>query len=222
MASWQLLLSPRPTRRTNISSEPVVFGVNGTIQYEFLREDGRDVVRETHYMSKDTVRKGLSGPPLHIHLRQAEFFHVQQGVLGVHKNGKVHAITANDGPVEIPAGERHRFWAHPSGTEDLIFKVWVDPEDLDKGFDETFMRNFTGYLRDCERDKIAPSIFQILLFIHHSDMVLTPPFWLPIWFLVGLHHVFAYWVGAGLLGYKTSYPEYGQYDILDSASKKGK
>lgn len=62
------------------------------------------------------------------------------------------------------------------------------------------MRNFTGYMRDCERHKVAPSVFQLLLFLYHSDMVLTPPFWTPVWFLVALHHFFAYWVGAGLLG----------------------
>jgi hypothetical protein len=62
------------------------------------------------------------------------------------------------------------------------------------------MRNFTGYLRDCERHKVAPSLFQILLFLYHSDMVLTPPFWTPVWLLVLLHHFLAYWVGAGLLG----------------------
>lgn len=62
------------------------------------------------------------------------------------------------------------------------------------------MRNFTGYLRDCERHKVAPSIFQILLFLYHADIVLTPPFWMPVWLLVLLHHFLAYWVGAGLLG----------------------
>lgn len=99
---------------------------------------------------------------------------------------------------------RHRFWAHTSGTEDLIFKVWVEPEDLDNGFDESFMRNFGGYINDCNAQKLAPSIFQLLLFLYDSDIVLTPPFWLPLSFLVGLHHVMAYWVGAGLLGYVPS------------------
>lgn len=76
----------------------------------------------------------------------------------------------------------------------------MEPQGLDHGFDESFMRNFTGYLRDCERHKVAPSIFQILLFLYHSEIVLTPPFWMPVWFLVVLHHFLAYWVGAGLLG----------------------
>lgn len=95
---------------------------------------------------------------------------------------------------------RHRFWAHSSTTEDLVFKVWVEPEDLDYGFDESFMRNFSGYLRDCEKSQIEPSLFQILLFLYDADIVLTPPFWVPIWSLTGLHHVLAYWVGARLLG----------------------
>lgn len=76
----------------------------------------------------------------------------------------------------------------------------MEPQGLDHGFDESFMRNFTGYLRDCERHGTAPSIFQILLFLYHSDIVLTPPFWTPVWILVLLHHFLAYWVGAGLLG----------------------
>jgi hypothetical protein len=95
---------------------------------------------------------------------------------------------------------RHRFWAHASTKEDLVFKVWVDPQDVDYGFDENFMRNISSYTRDCERENVAPSIFQILLFMYHSEIVLTPPFWLPLWILVGLHHVSAYWIGAGLLG----------------------
>jgi hypothetical protein len=65
MASWQIWLSQRPTRRTNTSHEPIVFAVDDAIKYEFLREDdGRHIVRETHYISKESVRKGLSGPPL--------------------------------------------------------------------------------------------------------------------------------------------------------------
>lgn len=158
---------------------------------------------------------------------------VEQGVLGVVKNGVEYAVKKGDGPVSVPPGiryvhwevprsvsfpqacrgrssslsnppdegeYRHSFWAHSSNTEDLIFKVWVEPQDLDHGFDESFMRNFSGYVRDCERQKIPPSLFQILLFLYDSDIVLTPPFWTPILFLMALHHVLAYWVGARLLG----------------------
>jgi hypothetical protein len=77
----------------------------------------------------------------------------------------------------------------------------VEPQDIDHGFDESFMRNFGGYIGDCEKAGLAPSIFQIVLFLYNSEIVMTPPFWLPISFLVLLHHVFGYWVGGFLLGY---------------------
>lgn len=62
------------------------------------------------------------------------------------------------------------------------------------------MRNLGGYVNDCEKHKVAPSIFQVLLFLYDADIVATPPFWLPISVLMGFHHVLAYWVGAALLG----------------------
>jgi len=62
---WQLWLSPRPKIRTNISQEPKISQAGGVSLVEFLKEDdGRWVVQETHYISNELVRKGLSGPPL--------------------------------------------------------------------------------------------------------------------------------------------------------------
>ncbi|KAF3763872.1 hypothetical protein M406DRAFT_323355 [Cryphonectria parasitica EP155] len=206
--NWQLWLSARPTQRTKSVQNATVPSAGDAILYEFPVHNGLRAVRETHYLSNKTVRDGKSGPPLHIHLRQKETFEVEQGVLGIVKNGVEYAIRKEDGPVSVTPGVRHTFWTHATSQEDVVFKVWVEPQDLDHGFDESFMRNFSGYLRDCERDKLAPSLFQILLFLYDADIVLTPPFWLPLWFLVSLHHVLAYWVGAGLLGYKASYPEY--------------
>ncbi|KAI0125621.1 hypothetical protein BJ170DRAFT_684881 [Xylariales sp. AK1849] len=222
VSSWQHWLSPRPTERTNSALQPTVYSRGDAILYEFLTEDdGRRAVRETHYWSNKLVRDGLSGPPLHIHLRQTEYFKVEKGVLGVVKNGQEYVLTQDDAPVSVDPGVRHRFWAHASTQEDLVFRVWVEPQDTDHGFDESFMRCFAGYFGDCEKAAISPSIFQILLFLYHSDIVLTPPFWLPIWFLVALHHVFAYWVGAGLLGYRAIYPEYSKdFQRLGSAAKK--
>lgn len=45
----------------------------------------------------------------HIHLRQIETFEVEQGVLGVVKNGVEHAIRKEDGPVSISPGVRYKF-----------------------------------------------------------------------------------------------------------------
>ena len=95
----------------------------------------------------------------------------------------------------------HRFWAHPSGAhEDLIFKCWVEPQHLEHSFDESFLRNFVGYMRDCQKANLAPSVFQLTLIGYNSATVLSPPFWVPICILTAIHYVLAYWIAARLLG----------------------
>lgn len=42
----------------------------------------------------------------HIHWKQAEYFQVEQGVIGIHKNGTHLRVTKNDGIIEVPAGTR--------------------------------------------------------------------------------------------------------------------
>jgi hypothetical protein len=61
---------------------------------------------------------------------------------------------------------------------------------------------------DCERERIAPSIFQLLLFLWNADIVLTPPFWMPLVVLKVLTFVFARIAGEIVLGYRPSYREY--------------
>jgi hypothetical protein len=64
-SSWQLWLSSRPTQRSSYVKEPFVFTAGDAIRYDFIEEDdGRRVVKETHYMDKAIVREGKSGPPL--------------------------------------------------------------------------------------------------------------------------------------------------------------
>ncbi|KAG4217914.1 hypothetical protein PC116_g33606 [Phytophthora cactorum] len=108
---WQLWLSPRPLRRTDTPLESRMLSPNDAALYEFLYDDdGRFVVKETHYAENKAVRDGLSGPPLHIHLRQTEYFQVQQGTLAVIKNGKEHIITKDDGVLIITPGTRQVFF----------------------------------------------------------------------------------------------------------------
>jgi hypothetical protein len=67
MASWQLLLSSRPARRTNVATAPHVPGESGAIRYDFPARDpisGALKIRETHSWSHEKVRQGKSGPPL--------------------------------------------------------------------------------------------------------------------------------------------------------------
>jgi hypothetical protein len=48
-----------------IASSSHIYSNDDAALFEFLREeDGRWVVRETHYIDNPLVKKGLSGPPL--------------------------------------------------------------------------------------------------------------------------------------------------------------
>ncbi|KAI1470388.1 uncharacterized protein F4812DRAFT_417335 [Daldinia caldariorum] len=221
---WQLWLSPRPSRRTDTPRESRMLSPNDAALYEFLYdEDGRYAVRETHYADNKAVRDGISGPPLHIHIRQTEYFQVQQGALAVVKNGKESVITKNDGILVIAPGARHRFWAHSPVREDLVFKVWAEPQDLGHAFDESFLRNSLGYLRDCQQQGIEPSVFQMALLGWSSDTIfVTPSFWVPIWILKLAQYVIGHFIGGLLLGYKATYPEYSITTQDDSNKKKKK
>ncbi|EGR47103.1 uncharacterized protein TRIREDRAFT_109353, partial [Trichoderma reesei QM6a] len=181
--AWQLWLSPRP-QRSMIASSSHIYSNDDAALFEFLREeDGR-----------------------HIHWKQSEYFQVEKGVIGIHRNGKEIRATKDDGVIEVPAGTR--FWSHPSNQEDLVFKVWAEPQGLDNSFDERFIRNLIGYQRDCHSAQLAPSVFQLMLICYDCATLATPPFWMPLWLLGSLQYILAYWVGGYLLGYKPSYPEY--------------
>lgn len=95
----------------------------------------------------------------------------------------------------------HKFWSHPSSQEDLVFKVWAEPQGLDNSFDEKFIRNLIGYQRDCKIAKMAPSVFQLMLICYDCATLATPPFWTPLCLLSSVQYVLAYWIGGRLLGY---------------------
>lgn len=97
----------------------------------------------------------------------------------------------------------HRFWSAASATESLAFHGWADPcKDVDHILDINFLRNIVGYVADCEKAGLSPSVFQIILFYHDASSLWTPPIlnWMPLWLINLLHHVAAYWIAAGLLG----------------------
>ncbi|KAK1950780.1 hypothetical protein LY78DRAFT_732341 [Colletotrichum sublineola] len=209
--AWQQWLSPRPKHRTRTNSQSSFPHLGDAALYEPLsKPDGRWYVRETHYIENPLVRAGLTGPPLHIHRLQDEYFKVEQGVLGAVKNGVEYSVTKDDGIFHIPAGTRHRFWSHKSATEDLVFSVWLDPcKDSDYILDVNFLRNLSGYIDDCLKAGVKPSVLQIILFTEHASSLLCPPFlnWMPVWLLIPVHRGIA-WFAEIVLGYEKSYPEY--------------
>ncbi|KLO99253.1 Uncharacterized protein Y057_14507 [Fusarium fujikuroi] len=218
--TWQLWLSPRPVTRTETPSEPRMLSQNGAALFEFHYEHGGQlVVRETHYAENKLVQDGRSGPPLHIHCGQTEYFQVESGTLAVIRNGKKSILAKGGGIIKIPPGTRyrapplstqlrridknccsHRFWAEAPVTEDLVFRVWAEPQNLDRGFDEAFLRNYLGYLRDCEEQNIQPSVFQLALLSWGGDTLLSPPWWVPLWMLSLIYFMLAHIVGRLFLG----------------------
>lgn len=88
-----------------------------------------------------------------------------------------------------------------------MFYAWPDPcKDVDNILDVNFLRNAVGYLSDCEREGVKPSLFQLILFYQDASSMWTPEFlsWVPNSILSGLHYVLANWVAARLLGYVSS------------------
>ncbi|MCJ1327608.1 hypothetical protein MMC10_004279 [Thelotrema lepadinum] len=107
VSAWQQWLSPRPKHRTvNIHQESFVSSGNAALYETVEKPDGLWAIRETHYIENPVVKAGLSGPPLHIHLLQDEYFKVEQGTLGVIKDGVEYVLTKDDAVLFIPAGKR--------------------------------------------------------------------------------------------------------------------
>lgn len=100
---------------------------------------------------------------------------------------------------------RHRFWCHRSATESLVFHGWIDPQDKDNLLDKNALRNLQGYLADCDRANLKPSVFQLILWAYNTSTVMTPPFWVPLWLLTWTHYLLACWVAQGFLGYVLGY-----------------
>lgn len=55
---------------------------------------------------------------------------------------------------------------------------------------------------------MAPSPFQMVLFLYESEMILATP--LPVPLAKALHHILGYWVGQRLLGFVLESAEYGR------------
>ncbi|USP79029.1 hypothetical protein yc1106_06303 [Curvularia clavata] len=193
--AWQQWLSRRPLQRTPNNTKPSFLHLGNAALYEPLsKPDGQWYARETHYKDHPLVSAGLSGPPLHIHRLQDEYFKVEQGVLGVMKNGVEHTLTKDDGVLHIPAGTR---------TEDLVFNVWLDPcTENEHILDVNFLRNLSGYLDDCLKSGIQPSVLQIILMTENASSLLCPPFlnWMPTWMLFWVHRGLA-WYAETVLGF---------------------
>lgn len=201
-----------PVRTNNAANNPIVYE-NGRSSVTFRRPNSDYCM--THVIPPVSAQNGVSiiTPPFHYHIYQDEFFRVQSG-LGHFYRGLAPAPFAvlsgapgQQSTATVQAGRYHRF-ENASQTEDLVVDVHLAPESYES--EQRFFRNFFGYLDDCKKNKVAPSFFQLLVFLHSADTPLAVP--LP-WEALGrvvsriLLTATALW-GKWVLGYRDTYPEY--------------
>ncbi|KAJ5758749.1 hypothetical protein N7520_005905 [Penicillium odoratum] len=205
-------------------SNPVVkFG--GALVTEFLEPPpGRCFAFRQKYCLKppmdenhpdyDKINEALnhpSGPPLHFHPFQNEYFRVEQGRMCVEMDGVLRTLTPADGEVMGRAGSIHRFYIAPDSTEDMIIILSASDSGLDYQLDRVFFENWYGLWHDYLVHEGKMDLIQLLCTYDAGDAYLLPPAWLPnrVRKLIGYWGgvIVGRWIGR-LLGYKPFFKEY--------------
>ena len=137
-------------------------------------------------------------PPLHVHLKQTEYFTVIQGTLGYQIGDKTYSCDMHTcpRPLVIPPRVSHTFWMG-NNKEDLIVRVRIEPFDK-HGLRQEFFENFAGVFRDQ-----YVSIWQLSMFFDDAQVypAVLPQPWVKILVKFGS-------LMGRLLGYKLHYEEY--------------
>ncbi|KAL3427141.1 hypothetical protein PVAG01_00650 [Phlyctema vagabunda] len=206
------LRAPTPVR-TNTASQTLIAYEDGRASVQFHSAESSYIM--THRFPPSTAEHGDSilKPPFHYHMYQTEKFLAKSGrghyYLGLSKEPFVTLSVDEGGTKEcvIPPGRYHRF-ENASATEDFVVDIHLVPELYER--EQQFFRNFFGYLDDCRKSKQAPSLFQLMVFLHAADTPLAIPLpserlgVLVSWVLMVVVAAWGRWV----LGYQQSYPEY--------------
>lgn len=210
VAMLSFLRAPAPPRTNSATSNPIIYE-EGRAALEFHAPNSNFLM--THTLPPTTPEHGVSiiQPPFHYHVHQDEYFNVREGAgiffRGIDPKPFTTLSALGTKTASIPAGRYHRF-ENASKTENLVLDVHLTPESYEG--EQDFFRNFFGYLDDCKKAKVEPSIFQLMVFLNSADTIFALP--LP-WEWLGYYasRVFtgglALW-GEWMLGYKRSYAEY--------------
>ncbi|KAJ7189551.1 hypothetical protein GGX14DRAFT_484745 [Mycena pura] len=148
-------------------------------------------------------RKSTATPPYHWHLFQTESFNVNSGVLCYILDGKEGKLQAGESVTIVP-GRWHTFWSDPEAGVDLDVNITVRGGP-NPGFDETFVRNFYGYLSSCTMQNIPPHPVQMLTFMYSADVILEMPLGVGRF----ANYVVGNWLG-WLGGFKSEYPAFAE------------
>ena len=194
--------------RTRQSHLRTISTEDGRTRVEFLSSDPTST-----YSMRTVVPPGptIHAPPYHWHKYQTETFKVESGIFLANIEGQEQAITAGN-TYSVEPGVYHTF-SNGSPDADLVIWTGLDPQERER--DEAFFRNLYGYLDDCRKAGMQPSLCQICLWLHLFDCYLALPgprrlaMWVSQWLVWTLGVV----VGKWLLGMKESYPEYYAGDV---------
>ena len=162
----------------------------------------------------------MFNPPLHIHLKQVETFHVDSGIGRWILDGEEHIRRPGE-DIVIPIGAFHRYENASVDGEDLAVSFRLDKQDW--AMEERFFRNFFGYLDDVRKAGQEPSLFQLMRILYSVDGPLAVTLfgqkstWLGLQLSWLLMFVTGVVIGEWLLGYQATYKEY--YDPVASKDK---
>ncbi|KAB8252956.1 hypothetical protein BDV35DRAFT_375414 [Aspergillus flavus] len=152
-----------------------------------------------------------SGPPVHFHPFQNDYFRVEQGRMCLEVDGQTRILTPEDGEVQGRAGCIHRFYVAPDSTEDMVIILSASDPGMDYQLDRVFFENWYGLWHDYLVHEGKMDFIQLLCTYDAGDAYLLPPAWLPDW----LRKKIGYWGGiivgrwiGGLLGYRPFFKEY--------------
>lgn len=217
--------------RSETATQHPLYTDGGASITEFLppnHEHDSFCIRQT-FLKEKMVKLKAAGihpvisPLYHWHLNQVEYFHVEKGSMCMKIDGKERIVTPKDGVIEIKPGVYHNFDMDPTSDDDLVFVACGEPED---GLTEKFFRNFFGYLDDCQKNKICPSIFQLLLFLYNTETFVAlpklPKFlgkWVSRWIF---GYVGGKIIGESILGFQDNYPEYMLTPVVKISDRKMK
>ncbi|KAF2230699.1 hypothetical protein EV356DRAFT_508329 [Viridothelium virens] len=205
-------------------------------QNPFPLEDGRSKCEFTSKDSKYSVKQWcpagsrIMNPLLHIHHSQTENFYVREGTgvwtMPYHDDPTKRRFTVSasakseeDRKVFIPLGEYHRF-ENLDPNQVLVIEASYDRPEYES--EEMFFRNFLTYLSDCEKARMAPSVYQLNAFLHQfrcpPALPVPGPKWVKYWYSCFMCWFQGVVVGQWILGYETTYPEYYEPTLRSSKS----
>lgn len=100
----------------------------------------------------------MTGPPLHVHAREDEFFYVLEGELVFEIDGVCHTVKAG-GSVGLLRGTPHRYQNFTRHTARLL--IVTTPGDFAHFFEEMHANTPPGGMPDMERQRVIDEKYGI-------------------------------------------------------------